>query len=197
MAGAEVRVAGVVLAAGSSRRMGRNKLLLEIEGEAMVRRAVRRTIESGAHPVIVVLGHQAERVEAELRGLACALVLNPAHAEGQRTSLQAGIARVSDADAAVVVLADMPFVTSEMVSAVRTRHLESGSPLVVSRYGQVDAPPTLYHCSLFPELLALEGPGGGKLVARRHAGQATVVEWPEAALEDVDAAEDYERLGSP
>src|SRR5262245_63441428 len=60
------RVAGVVLAAGSSSRMGHNKLLLELGGETVVHRAARNAIEAGLDPVVVVLGHEAERVQAEL-----------------------------------------------------------------------------------------------------------------------------------
>ena len=64
-----LRVAGVVLAAGASRRMGRNKMLLELEGEPLVRRAARRALEAGLTPVVVVLGHEADRARAALAGL--------------------------------------------------------------------------------------------------------------------------------
>ena len=88
------RVAGVVLAAGSSSRLGRNKLLLDVGGEALVRRTVRRAVAAGLDPVVVVVGHEAERVTAELAGVPCRLVVNPDHASGQSSSLQAGIAAV-------------------------------------------------------------------------------------------------------
>src|SRR5881628_4179101 len=72
------RIAGVILAAGASRRMGKNKMLLELEGEAVVRRAARRALAAGLSPVVVVLGHEATRAQAELAGLACEFVVNPA-----------------------------------------------------------------------------------------------------------------------
>jgi molybdenum cofactor cytidylyltransferase len=188
-------IAAVVLAAGSSTRMGRNKLLLEIDGEPMVRRAVRAAIEAGLGPVIVVLGHEADRVRAALAGLACSPVVNSEHAQGMRTSLQCGIERAAqDAGAAVVVLADMPFVSAPMIAALVERQRRTGAPLVVSRYGDVDAPPTLYDGSIFPEILALTGDHCGKAVARRHASEAVVVSWPAAALRDVDVAQDYESV---
>src|SRR5437667_11622878 len=72
------RIAGVILAAGASRRMGTNKVLLELEGEAVVRRAARRALAAGLSPVVVVLGHEATRAQAGLAGLAGAFVAHPA-----------------------------------------------------------------------------------------------------------------------
>src|SRR5260370_38885438 len=71
------RVAGVILAAGASRRMGRNKMLLELEGESLVRRAARRALAAALGPVVVVLGHEPDRVRAPLEGLPLDLAGNP------------------------------------------------------------------------------------------------------------------------
>ena len=127
------RVAGVVLAAGLSTRMGRNKMLLFLDGETLVRRAARAALAAGLAPVIVVLGHESERVRVELVDLPVVPVVNPRHGEGVRTSLQEGVAAARGAGALVVVLADMPFVTASMIETVVARHRETGAPLVVSR----------------------------------------------------------------
>lgn len=187
------RVAGVILAAGLSSRMGKNKLLLELGGETVVRRAVRSALEAALDPVVVVLGHEAGRVEDELAGLSHVPLLNPKYAEGVGTSLKAGVAAARAADALVVVLADMPFVTASMIATVVEQYRASGARLVVSRYGDVDAPPICYDRSLFDELIAEPGERCAKRVVRRHRGEATVVPWPEATLRDIDLAEDYER----
>lgn len=185
-------VAGVVLAAGSSTRMGRNKLLLPIGEETVVRRAVREAVEAGLHPVIVVLGHEAEHVRAKLSGLPCLTVVNPDYPEGVGTSLKVGVARAAtEAGAIVVLLADMPFVTASSIRTVLERYRATGAPLVVSRYGDVDAPPTLYDHSLFPELLAITGGRCGRQVVRHHAHEAAVVDSPVHALQDIDVVEDY------
>ena len=190
-------VAAVVLAAGSSTRMGRNKLLLDLGGESVVRRAVRQAIEAGLDLVVVVLGHEAERVEAELSGLSCVTVVNPDHAQGVGTSLHLGVARAAtEAGALVVVLADMPFVTAAMIGAVVERSRATGAPLVVSQYGEVKAPPILYDRALFAELLSLPGERCAKQVVRRHKQEAQVVAWPEQALRDIDVALDYERASA-
>ncbi|HET7825097.1 MAG TPA: class I SAM-dependent methyltransferase [Anaeromyxobacter sp.] len=187
-------VAGIVLAAGSARRMGRNKLLLHLGGESLVRRAVRTAREAGLDPVLVVVGHEGDRVAAELRGLDCAIVPNPRHALGMSTSLDAGIAEVPEgADAAVVILADMPLVDAPMARALVARWRKTGANLVASRYGGVPAPPTLYARPLFAELRGGEGEGRGREVVKRHAQDAAWVDWPASALADVDEAGDLER----
>ena len=189
------RVAGVVLAAGMSSRLGANKLLLWLDSEPLVRRAARLALQAGLSPVLVVIGHEAERVAAALDGLPVETVVNPEHRAGMHGSMQRGIARVpDDCAAAVVLLADMPAVTVAMVEALVARFRGGSEPLVLSLYGDVPAPPTLYGRSLFPALAAA-GAGGGREVVREHRDKAAAVRWPEAALADVDGPEDAARLG--
>jgi molybdenum cofactor cytidylyltransferase len=188
-------VAGVVLAAGASTRMGGNKLLFEIDGEPLLRRAVRRAAEAGLDPVIVVLGHDADQAREALGDVPCRTVFNPDYARGVNTSLRAGIRAVpSDVQAVVVVLADMPLVSAPMVAAIVERYHASTAPLVVSEYGDVQAPPTLYDRSLFGELLRTEGQGCAKQVVRRHWEEAVRVASCHEALTDLDTPEDYERV---
>ena len=177
------KVAGVVLAAGSSTRMGRNKLLLDLGGEPVVRRAVRSALEARLDPVIVVLGHEADRVGGELAGLDCLTALNPDHELGVGTSIRTGVARApADASALLLILADMPFVTASMLEAL------------VDRYGDIPAPPNLFDRSLFSELLANDDEHGARQVIRRHQANAVFVSWPADALRDLDVAEDYAQV---
>lgn len=186
-------VAGVVLAAGSATRMGENKLLLPLGGEPLVRRAVRAGLEAGLDPVLVVIAPGDAAVRAALRDLPCEPVPSPRHALGMSASLDAGIAAVPrPAAAAVVLLADMPFVDPEIIRAVVARHAE-GARIATARYGGVPAPPTVYDRALFPELRGGEGEGRGREVVRRHAGEVAFVDFPAAALSDVDDATDLER----
>jgi len=190
-------VAGVVLAAGTSSRMGENKLFLRIGAESVLRRAVRTALAAGLDPVLVVLGHEAERARGELAGLGCTPVLNPDYLRGIHSSLRAGIAAVPEGiPAALVLLADMPFVTRHMLAAVVDRYRAGGAPLVVSHYEGVDAPPMLYDRSLFGELRALDGDGCGKRVVKRHRSEAAEVVWPASALGDLDLPGDVERARS-
>jgi len=189
-------IAGIVLAAGMSTRMGQNKLFMELDGETLVRRVVGHVSRAGVNPLVVVLGHDAERVRAALEGIPYMPVFNREYERGVNSSLRAGVQAVSDtsADAAVVVLADMPFVTTAMIMTLVAKYRHSAAPLVISDYDGVSAPPMLYDRSLFPELAASDGEGCGKHVVKRHRHEAEWASWPQEALTDLDAPEDYERV---
>jgi molybdenum cofactor cytidylyltransferase len=194
-AGLDVPVAGILLAAGTSSRMGCNKMLFELHGESVLRGAARRAQAGGLAPLLVVLGHQAERASQELAGLACQVVINPDYDQGITSSLKAGVAALPPATrAAMVLLADMPQVSAEMIAAMVASYRGTGAPLVISDYEGVNAPPMLYDRALFGELLAMTGGGCGRLVVKRHRDQAQVARWPAAALVDLDVPEDYARI---
>ncbi|OLB05592.1 MAG: hypothetical protein AUH06_09775 [Gemmatimonadetes bacterium 13_2_20CM_69_27] len=187
-------VAGVILAAGASRRMGagRNKMLLQLEGESLLRRAARRAVAAGLSPVVVVLGHEADRARAELKGLSCESVVNSDFTGPTSGSLHKGLEQLgSDVLAAVVMLGDMVLVTEQMLSGLVAAARGTEAPLVVSRYGDVTAPPLLFRRALFGELLAWSGEGCGKAVVQAHRAEAVYVDWPGAALTDVDTPEDF------
>jgi len=187
-------VAGVLLAAGASRRMGpgRNKMLLKLEGEALVRRAARRALAAGLSPVVVVLGHESDRAMSELAGLACEVVVNPDFTGPTSGSLHKGLEQLGpDVGAAVVLLADMVLVTQQMLAGLVAAARGSPAPLVVSRYGDVTAPPLLFRRALFGELLAWSGEGCGKTVVQGHRDEALFLDWPAEVLADVDTPEDF------
>lgn len=189
------RIAGVVLAAGASSRLGANKLLLRLDSEPLVRRAARQAVEAGLSPVIVVLGHEAEQVAAALAGLAVETVINSAYRAGMHGSMQTGIEHVpGDCAGAVVLLGDMPLVTAGMIEMLAERFRRGTEPLVLSLYREVQAPPTLYARRLFPAL-AGAGVGGGREVVLAHRSEAAEICWPAALLADVDRPEDAARLG--
>jgi molybdenum cofactor cytidylyltransferase len=184
-----------VLAAGSSSRLGSNKLLIELGGEPVVRRAARTALEAGLSPVVVVVGFEAEPVTSALEGLSVQTVLNRRHDEGMHSSVQAGVNHLGpECDAAIVILADMPLVTPAMLREMVTR-FRAGAPLVISRYGEVQAPPTLYERSLLPAL-GSAGTGCGRRVVREHAHLAAAVDWPPELLVDLDLPQDVERVRS-
>ncbi len=189
------RVAGVVLAAGQSARMGTNKMLLELGGGTLVRRAAGTALSAGLDPVLVVVGHESDRVQAELSDLPCVAVHNPEYASGMNTSLRSGISALPDDVAgAIVVLGDMPLVDAPMLRALVTAFRRSGAPLAVSTFAGVVAPPILYGRELFPELRALTAEACGKSVVKRHRGEAAELAWPPEILTDLDSPADVQRI---
>lgn len=188
-------VAGILLAAGTSHRMGRDKMLVEVAGETLLRRAARRALAAGLDPLVVVLGADRAAHAGELDGLDVVAVENEIPEEGKSRSVKLGIEAVPpDAAAAVVILADMPLVTAEMIAALVERYRGGDAPIVASRYGDVHAPPILYDRSKFAELLVMRDRGCGKAVVKANAERVESVDWPEEALTDVDRPEDLERI---
>jgi len=186
-------IAAVVLAAGLSSRMGQNKLLLQLGGEALVRRAVRTALAAGLGPVLVVTGHQREQVEEALAGLACKPVFNEHHLRGMNGSLRAGFRAVPDACAgAVVLLGDMPFVEAAQVASLCEAFRAGGAQLVLSTFDGVTAPPILYGAATFAALRALADDAPAKSVIEKYRSGTRAVAQPPAALRDLDVPADVE-----
>lgn len=183
-------VVAVVLAAGQSRRMGRsNKLVATLDGEPLVRRAVRAAREGGASAVVVVTGHEAERVRAALEGLDVAFVHNPAYADGLSTSVRAGIAAV-DAAGALVMLGDMPGVGASHVRALIGAFAPGeGGGIVVATSSGKRGNPVLFARAYFEQFDALTGDMGAKPILGANPEDVVEVEIGEAAAFDLDTPE--------
>jgi molybdenum cofactor cytidylyltransferase len=174
--------------------MGTNKMLLEIAGEAIVRRAARRALDAGCAPVVVVTGHQGDRVRTALDGLEILFVESADPLGPTSGSLHAGLRALPAAvEATMVLLADMVAVTTPMLRSLIAGSIDANAPLAVSRYADVLAPPLLFRRALWPELLAWTGEGCGKAVVQAHLAEAVVRDWPTETLDDVDTPADYLR----
>jgi molybdenum cofactor cytidylyltransferase len=184
------RIAAIVLAAGRSTRMGGpNKLLAEIKGRQLVRIAAEEALASQARPVIVVTGHQRERVEAALKGLDVMLAHNGDFAEGLSTSLKVGIAAVpADVDGAIVCLGDMPQVNAQLLDRLLAAFdPEKGALVVVPAIDGKRGNPVVWSRRFFPELAALDGDVGARhLIASYPEAVTEVPLTGNAALVDVD-----------
>jgi molybdenum cofactor cytidylyltransferase len=186
-------IAAVVLAAGRSTRMGAvNKMIAEIGGKPLVRIAAEQALASAAKPVIVVTGHERERIEAALAGLPVRFVHNPDYAEGLGTSLKTGIAAVPDtADAAIVCLGDMPQVDATLIDRlIAAFDPERGALVVVPSIDGRRGNPVVWSRRFFHDLMAISGDIGARHLIGTYA--EAVVEVPvagEAALTDVDTPE--------
>ena len=183
-------VSAVVLAAGASTRMGRQKLLLPLGGEPLVRRTVRAVCDAGFDDVLVVVGFEGEKVQQALAGLPVRFAVNPHYATGMGSSFRTAVEHLADADAAMFVLADQPFVTSAEYRAVLDAWRQHGSPIVSVRFGEVTAPPHLFTRAFFPELAELVH--GARSVLERHRDVTRVLTLPADRLQDLDTPEDYE-----
>ena len=185
--------AAVVLAAGRSSRMGGlNKLLADIGGRPLVRIVVEEALASRARPVVVVTGHQRERVEAALAGLPVTFVHNPHYAEGLGTSLKAAIASLpSEVDGAIVCLGDMPQVDTALIERlIGAIDPDKGALVAVPTIDGKRGNPVVWSRRFFPDLMAVEGDVGARHLIGRYA--EAVVEVPvsgSGALTDIDTPE--------
>jgi molybdenum cofactor cytidylyltransferase len=187
------RIAAIVLAAGRSTRMGAvNKLIAEIGGKPLVRIAAEQALASRASPVIVVTGHERERVEAALNGLPVRVVHNPDYAEGLGTSLKAGIAAVpDDADGAIVCLGDMPQVNAALIDKlIAAFDPARGALVVVPSIAGRRGNPVVWSRRFFHDLMAINGDIGARhLIGSYAEAVAEVLVEGDAALTDVDTPE--------
>lgn len=210
MVSAEPVSAAILLAAGTSSRMGagRHKLLLPLAGRPLLQYSVEAILASQARPLVIVLGHRAEEVRTALGEYAShpavELVINPAYAQGMSTSLRCGVqallaraARLHEPPpaSALILLGDQPFISAGLINRLITAWRSSGSQIVAPSYGGRRGNPVLFASALFPELLNVEGDEGGRRVIERHRAELMLVEVEaeEArASFDVDTWEAYQ-----
>ena len=190
-------VGAIILAAGSSSRMGTPKQTLRFGGQTLLRRAALAALDAGCRPVIVVTGAHAEQSRGELHGLDVREVVNNLWDTGLASSVRAGLAALLESDAsasaAVLLLCDQPHVTADVVAGLVAAHRATGRPVVASEYGGSFGVPALFGRPLFAELARLEGGSGAKQVINRHAPQAHFIPFPDGAV-DLDTPEDYSHL---
>ena len=187
-------IAGVVLAAGRSSRLGRPKQLLPLGGEALLRHTLRATLASSLDEVVVVLGHEADAVRAAIADLPVRSVFNPDFARGQSTSVRAGLEALSpETEAAVFLLGDQPGIDPDLITALIAAWRASDAPVVAPRYTDGVGNPVLFDRRVFPNLLTLEGDQGAKPIVRdfQRKGLLETVAIPYASPPDVDTEADY------
>ncbi len=194
------KITAVVMAAGASSRMGEHKLLLELNGESLVRRVVRQILKTvGFFEVLVVTGREPENIQAALTGLNVRFVQNDAYLEGIGTSFRAAVNVLEpDTDGAMFALADQVFVTSDLYKTLLETFVASDLEqprIVAAQYptddGLVIAPPHIFHRSFF-ELIGTHGHGAKPLI-EKHKNITTLLEFPESALFDIDEPSDLEK----
>jgi molybdenum cofactor cytidylyltransferase len=189
----------IILAAGSSSRMGQPKQLLSYEGETLLSRVVRAALETEYRPVVVVLGSHAEALQEELAATEARIVVNQEWSEGMSSSIRCGLRALETAarettEAAILMLCDQPFVTSDIIKRLVETYLAQRPLFVASEYetkdGKTWGVPAIFSRTLFAELMELRGAAGAKRIIARHEAAGLIMAVPEAAF-DVDTLDDY------
>lgn len=186
----KAKIAAVVLAAGQSRRMGgRNKLLMNVGGVPLVRRTVDAILAAPVSELVVVTGHEPEKVAAALNGLNVRIVHNPRYAEGLSTSLKAGLDAVGPTAAgAVICLGDMPEIAAKHVgSLIAAFDPEEGREIGVPTHHGKRGNPVLWGRRFFQEMHEISGDVGARHLIGANESLVYEVEFEDTGvLMDLD-----------
>jgi molybdenum cofactor cytidylyltransferase len=191
------QIAGIILAAGRSSRMGRNKLLLNLHGKPILCHAVDQALQAGLSEIVIVTGHQAAKVKTILGDRPVKVIEAREHLLGMSASLKAGIRTLSPkADAAMVILGDMPQVSPALLRRLTAAYNPTeGRSIVLPTVAGKRGNPVLFDRRYFPEMLALEGDVGARHLIGEHDDQVAEVAVDDAGVfTDVDTPEAYEQL---
>ncbi|CAN5841930.1 hypothetical protein BH20ACI4_BH20ACI4_06090 [soil metagenome] len=187
----------IILAAGSSSRLGQPKQLLRFEEKTFLRRSVESAQKSNCFPLVVVLGANFEKIAVEIKDLNCELVFNADWETGMNSSIKTGVKKMleiaPDISALIIALCDQPFVQSTHFNQLIRKYVETKKPIVAGFYNETFGVPALFAKEIFPELLNLEGDKGAKEIIRKNPDLVAKMYLPEAAF-DIDTEEDVKKL---
>lgn len=192
-------VAGIILAAGSSSRMGSPKQLMRINGRTILDMVVRSALESRLDRVVLVLGHKAEKAAAGFVSKEASrleVVINREYKDGQSTSLKKGLNLVkNDCSAAMFLLGDQPFISPEIINRLIDAWVDSDKEICVPVHKGRRGAPALFSSSLFPDLLSISGDRGGRdIIKTRPDSRLDVPIDDPIILFDLDSKEDIDAL---
>lgn len=192
----ETLIAGVILAAGGSARLGSTKQLLPLEGRPLLQHVIDTAAAADLNPIVIVLGYRATEIEAalELPGPAH-IVLNPDYTKGQATSLRAGLSGLAtDVRAAVILLGDQPGIATGAIREAVAVYERTKGPAVRSFYRGRPGHPVVLDRAVWPALMTETGDRGARELLAEHPDWVVRFERDEEPPADVDTQEDYDRL---
>ena len=195
------QVSAVILAAGTSTRMGRAKQLLPLGGTTVLARTIDNVRSTGLVEMVLVLGASAEAIRRQLpqsllEGLK--VVVNQAYAQGMASSLREGLSALDpQTGAALIILGDQPFIQPQTLHQIMAGYHRSGAHIVIPTHQGKRGNPVLLSRSVFPEVMALEGDTGCRAIFPNHLNAILKVEVEDpGVLLDLDTQHDYDRLKS-
>jgi molybdenum cofactor cytidylyltransferase len=195
------QVSAVILAAGSSTRMGQAKQLLPLGGTTVLARTIDNVRSAGLVEIVLVLGASAEAIRRQLptsllEGLK--VVVNQAYRQGMASSLREGLSALDpQTGGALIILGDQPFVRPQTLHQIMAGYHRSGAQIVIPSHQGNRGNPVLLSRSVFPEVMALEGDTGCRAIFPNHLDAILKVEVEDPGiLLDIDNQDDYDRLKS-
>lgn len=187
----------IILAAGSSSRLGRPKQLLAYKGKTLLQHAIDAAKGTDAEKVMVVLGSGRELIANQIDDNQIITLENSNWESGLASSIKAGINELKaicpDIDGAILMVCDQPYTDSSILKSLLDKQADTGNAIVGCTYDDTKGIPALFHSSLFPELLALEGDSGAKKLFEKYKKVSSFVSFKLGGI-DIDTSEDYKNL---
>ncbi len=181
-------ISAIVLAAGEARRFGECKQLARVDGKPLLQHVLDHLHASKIGDVVVVLGANADAIRQEIRFDGARVVMNPDYADGMSASIQAGL-RAIDSDAAMIVLADQPFVMPRTFDALADEYERTRAKAVIPTYNGFRGNPVIVDRSLFAEMMEIRGDIGCRAIFGNHTPHRVAVD-DSGVILDIDKPAD-------
>ncbi len=187
----------VILAAGSSTRLGRPKQLLEFQGTTLIQRIAQIAVNAVKMPVVVVVGANSSLIHSQLTHLPVHIVDNPDWPQGMTSSIRKGLSALlyfsPDTEGVIFAVCDQPYITADLFLEMISVGSKSQKPIVACLYNNVLGTPVLFKKEYFDILLALKDNEGARKVIQSHPESVEAVPFP-LGIFDVDTMQDYDAL---
>jgi len=190
------KISAIILAAGTSSRMGFLKQTANIKGKSLLELVLDKVRKFPFHEIIIVLGYKHEEVMKTLKLEYEKVVINEEYEKGMSSSLKKGVLNISkDSEAFAIFLADMPLIKEESIEKVINEFNERSCLIVAPIFNKVIGHPVIFHRNLIPEIINLEGDIGAKKVIEKYKDEACFIEIDdEGVLIDIDTPKDLEEV---
>jgi molybdenum cofactor cytidylyltransferase len=186
----------ILLAAGSSSRMGQSKQLIKIKEESLLVHSLNQAIQSGM-PTFVVLGANTKKHRAAIENIPVDIVENVHWETGMGSSLKTGLRYVlqkaPNTEAIIVMVCDQPLLTSEHLLKIKSLYEKTHKPIIASYYSNTAGVPALFHKTLFNEILTMSDDQGAKKIILSHKDKTVTMDFPDGAI-DLDTPEDLKKI---
>nr|WP_315186896.1 nucleotidyltransferase family protein [uncultured Flavobacterium sp.] len=184
----------LILAAGSSSRMGRPKQLLEFESGTLLIHVIKTANNSKLYPIVVVLGANEELIKNSLQEQQLIIVTNENWQEGMASSIVKGITFIKekypDTDGIIIAVGDQPHINTTQLHQLVEAQNTSRLPIVACSYAGIIGTPALFHQSVFPELMSLKGDIGAKKIIEKRIQDVVTINFDKGII-DIDTEKEY------
>jgi molybdenum cofactor cytidylyltransferase len=190
------KIGAVILAAGSSSRIGQPKQLLSLRGKTLVRASVDTASEAGCSPIVVVIGSDSEKVHLELADANVIEVQNTDWQRGIGSSIRSGVKALinyaPDVEAILLLVCDQPAVNARLIQSLIAARDATKKQIVASSYADTVGVPVIFDRYVFEELLSLSDEAGAKSIILQKPERVAKLTFPDGAI-DVDTWEDWKK----